>query len=302
MRPVFDARNLREAREECKTSGRGCTSPRGRSVAFYSAAGRWYGWDMASSGPQTEDLSRADVGIVYALPQEAGDDREGFIDGIIGNLKVIREHDLAEFVDVFCEEGVFDLNETQRIVEAAKDLGFVPRLHADEMASIGGAGLGVKMQAASVDHLMAISDEDVRALADSGTVANLLPATSFYLNKPYADARKLIDAGVAVSIASDYNPGSSPSDNFQFTMQLAGIKLRMTPEEILTASTLNPAHHLGIAGSRGSIEVGKQADICLSEAHDLAHMVQRFAVNLTTDVFINGQHIVNDRQLKEELK
>lgn len=238
----------------------------------------------------------------HALPEESKRDREGFIDQIIDDMKIIKEKNLAEFVDVFCEEGVFDISETRRIIEAAKQLGFVPRIHADEMTSIGGAGLGVELHAASVDHLMAISDDDIRLLATSDTVANLLPATSFYLNKAYADARKLIRSGAAVSIASDYNPGSTPSENFQFTMQLAGIKLKMTPEEILSAATINPAYHLGIADTHGSLEKGKQADLCLSDANNLAHMIQRYAINLVTDVFVKGKHVVHERHIKEETK
>ncbi len=238
----------------------------------------------------------------HALPEESKRDRRGFIDHIIDDMKIIKEKNLAESVDVFCEKGVFDVAETRRIIEAAKQLGFVPRIHADEMTSIGGAGLGVELEAASVDHLMAISDDDIRLLAKSNTVANLLPATSFYLNKAYADARKLIQSGAAVSIASDYNPGSTPSENFQFTMQLAGIKLKMTPEEILSAATINPAYHLGIADTHGSIEEGKQADLCLSDAKNLAYMIQRYAINLVTDVFVKGKHVVHERHMKEETK
>ncbi len=238
----------------------------------------------------------------HALPEESKRDRRGFIDHIIDDMKIIKKKNLAESVDVFCEKGVFDVTETRRIIEAAKQLGFVPRIHADEMTSIGGAGLGVELEAASVDHLMAISDDDIRLLAKSNTVANLLPATSFYLNKAYADARKLIQSGAAVSIASDYNPGSTPSENFQFTMQLAGIKLKMTPEEILSAATINPAYHLGIADTHGSIEEGKQADLCLSDAKNLAYMIQRYAINLVTDVFVKGKHVVHERHMKEETK
>jgi len=148
-----------------------------------------------------------------------------------------------------------------------------------------------------VDHLMAISQEDIKKLGHSNTIANLLPATSFYLNKAYAPARDLIDNLAAVSIASDYNPGSSPSENFQLTMQLAGNKMQMTPFEILTASTINPAFSLGIASRLGGIEIGKQADFVLMKAKNLDYLIYHYGVNHARHVFKKGVQVVKNRQI-----
>jgi imidazolonepropionase len=233
----------------------------------------------------------------HALPDGYQDNKPGFIAKIIEDLETIKKLDLAKFVDVFCEKGIFELRDTETIVKRAKELGFIPRLHADEIYPLGGAGLGVSLQAASVDHLMAISDQDITALANSDTIANLLPATSFFLNKNYAPARKIIDNGVAVAISSDYNPGSTPSENFQLTMQLAGNKLRMFPEEILTAATINPAFHLGFNQERGSIAVGKKADFVLMKAKNLDYLIYHYGINHTVYVYKNGVMVVKDRQL-----
>ncbi|NLZ61264.1 MAG: imidazolonepropionase [Acholeplasmataceae bacterium] len=233
----------------------------------------------------------------HAVPKEFLNRKQAFVSKVIQDLEIIKDKELAKFVDVFCEEGVFDLEETEAIIKRAKELGFIPRLHADEMHHLGGAGLGVDYEAASVDHLMAISDRDIEKLAHSKTIANLLPATSFFLNKDYAPARKLIDKGAAVAIASDYNPGSTPSENFQLTMQLAGIKLRMDPKEILTASTINPAYLLGIHNECGSIAIGKKADLVLFKAKNIDYLIYHYGINHTEHVFKNGRIVVKNRQL-----
>lgn len=231
----------------------------------------------------------------HALPKEYKDNKQGFIKEIISDMQVIKAKDLAKFVDVFCEKGVFDIADTQQILEAALDLGFVPRIHADEIEPIGGAELGANMHAASVDHLMVITDSEIDVLARTNTIANLLPATSFYLNKPYAPARKLIDANVAVSVSSDYNPGSTPSENFQLTMQLAANKLRMTPKEVLNAVTINPAYSLGIDNDHGSIEVGKVADIVILKSKNLDFLFYHYGINQTLHVFKAGKPVVINR-------
>ncbi|MDC7242813.1 MAG: imidazolonepropionase, partial [Sphaerochaetaceae bacterium] len=236
----------------------------------------------------------------HALPLEYKNRREEFIARIIDDLKVIKQSELAESVDVFCETGVFSAQETKKIFENAKALGFNLRLHADEIESIGGTSVGLDYKAATVDHLMAISNEDIIKLANSNTIANLLPATSFFLNKNYAPARKLIDKGCAVSVSSDYNPGSTPSENYQLALQIAGNKLRMLPEEILTAATLNPAYSLGIADRVGSLEVGKQADILLLESKNLDYFIYHYGINHTKAVFKNGKLVVDSRQIVED--
>ncbi|MDD3113326.1 MAG: imidazolonepropionase [Candidatus Izemoplasmatales bacterium] len=267
-----------------------------------------YGLDLETEIKQLEVIkalaSTHSVRIVptymgaHAIPEEYRQKKSAYIDKIKADLSVISKKKLALYVDVFCEEGVFSLEETEEMLDWAIQLGFIPRLHADEIKPMGGAGLGVKLKAASVDHLVAIGQSDLKMVAESDTVANLLPATSFFLNHDYAPARELIKAGAAVAIASDYNPGSTPSENFQLTMQLAGNKLQMTPSEILTAATINPAYHLGLAKEIGSLEVGKAADIVLMKANNLDYLIYHYGINHTRHVFKNGIAVVINRQIK----
>ena len=233
----------------------------------------------------------------HAIPHEYKDNREGYIVSILEDMKKIKETKLAGAVDVFCETGVFSLIETRRILAKAKDLGFAIKMHADEIHSLGGAGLGVDLHCSSVDHLMAVKDEDIDKLAYSNTIANLLPGTSFYLKKGYANARKMIDEGVAISISGDYNPGSCPTENFQFIMQLASRELHMTPSEILNAVTINPAYHLGISETHGSIEIGKYANLVCLDAPNLAYIFYHFGINHTKDVYIEGKRVVYQKQI-----
>ncbi len=250
---------------------------------------------------QLNDIHPIDIVSTYlgahAVPEEFKDNKDVYIDSILHDMALIRNNDLAESVDVFCEDHVFTIEETRRILKEGKKLGFFLRLHADEIVSLGGAGLAVDLGASSADHLMAISDEDIKKMAKSKTVANLLPSTSFYLNKDYARARTMIEKGCIVSVSSDYNPGSSPSENFQFTMQLAANKLHMTPYEVLTASTINPAYGLGLKEKVGSISKGKQADLVIMDAPNLDYMMYHFGINHTKDVFKNGKLVVKNRQL-----
>ncbi|MFA5741665.1 MAG: imidazolonepropionase [Candidatus Izemoplasmatales bacterium] len=224
----------------------------------------------------------------HAIPKEYAHNRTLYIEEVIKIMKTIKASNLAVFADVFCEEGVFTPQETIAILTAAKAIGLIPKVHADEIVSNGGAKIAVDLQAASADHLMAISTEDMVWLAQSNTIANLLPGTSFYLNKEYANARALLEVGAAVGVASDYNPGSSPSENFQLIMQLAANKLRMSPEEILNAVTINPAYQLHIADKVGSIAIGKQADLVLLDAKNLEYVMYHYGINHTKAVFKNG--------------
>ena len=205
---------------------------------------------------------------------------------------MIKEMNLAKFVDVFCEDSVFNFEQTKEILEFGKSIGLQLKIHADEIVSLGGAGLAVDLKASSADHLMAISEEDIIKISNSDTVANLLPGTSFYLNKDYAPARKLIDSNAIVSISSDYNPGSCPNENFQLIQQISCLKMKMTPEEVLTATTINGAYNLGINNEVGSIEVGKKADIVIMEAFNFEYVLYHFATNHTRAVFKNGKQVV----------
>ncbi|MFA7106043.1 MAG: imidazolonepropionase [Candidatus Izemoplasmatales bacterium] len=237
----------------------------------------------------------------HAFPKEYASKRGDFVKKIINDLEIIKEKKLAEYADVFCETGVFDAIETKQILLKAKDLDFKLRVHTDEIDSIGGTEVAINLKAKTIDHLMAITEQDIAKVAKTDTIANLLPSTSFFLNKDYAPARKLIDAGVAVSVSSDYNPGSTPSENYQLTLQIAGNKLRMLPNEILTASTINPAFSLDLHDKIGSLEVGKKADIVLLDCNNLDYFIYHYGINHTKHVFKNGKLVVKDRKIVEEI-
>lgn len=236
----------------------------------------------------------------HAVPLEYKHRKDEYIVSMKEDMKHILEQNLAQSVDVFCEEGVFSIEEANDILSYAKELGFNIKMHADEIHSLGGAGLGASLGCSSVDHLMAISDQDIQTLANSSTVANVLPGTSFFLKKGYAPARKMIDAGVILSIAGDYNPGSCPSENFLHIMHLASNHYGLLPEEVLHATTLNPAFHLGISSQKGSLEVGKDADIVILDAPNFSYVLYHFGINHTTDVFIKGKHVVKNRTIVRE--
>jgi len=236
----------------------------------------------------------------HALPAERAGDRVGYLQEVMRDLEKIKAAKLAESVDVFCEAGVFSVEAARTLLGYAQSLGFRIRLHAEEIVAIGGAGLAAELHAASADHLTAVADQDILALAGSDVVCDLLPGTSFYLNHSYAPARRLIAAGAAVAIASDYNPGSCPSENFQFTMQLAANQMKMTAGEVLTAATLNPAFHLGRSARIGSIAVGKQADFVLFDAPNFPYVLYHFGVNHVKEVYKNGRCVVKDGMIVRE--
>ncbi|MFA7588792.1 MAG: imidazolonepropionase [Acholeplasmataceae bacterium] len=237
----------------------------------------------------------------HAIPREFKDNRRAYIEQMLNDLPVIYEKGLAEAVDIFCETGVFSVEEASHILTKAKETGFKVKMHADEIDSLGGVGLAVELGAVSVDHLMAITDEDMEKLANSNTIANVLPGTSFYLKKDYARARAMNDKGVALGIAGDYNPGSCPTENFQLIMQLASNQLKLLPAEILNATTINPAYQLGLDQTTGSLDVGKDADFVIFNAENLTYVLYHYGVNHTKDVFIKGKQVVSNRQIVREL-
>lgn len=208
-------------------------------------------------------------------------------------LPAVAREQLAVFNDAFVERGVFTREQGEKVLRAGLQYGLVPRLHADELSDTDGAALAAELGAASADHLMYVSDRGVDALAASATVANLLPATSFFLMSPrYAPARALIDKGGAVSLSTDCNPGSSMTESMQTVVQLATLQMKMTVEESLTAATLNGAYSLRLSHETGSIEVGKRADFVLLDAPSYLHLVYHFGVNLVSAVFRDGQRVV----------
>lgn len=215
---------------------------------------------------------------------------ERIIDEIIPRVAAEK---LAVFCDVFIERGVFTREQGDAVLRAGARAGMTPRVHADELSDTDGASLAASLDAASADHLMHISDAGIAALAASNTVANMLPATSFFLmSDRYAPARKLIDAGAVVSLSTDCNPGTSMTESMQIVMQLATLQMKMTVEESLTAATLHGAYSLRLANETGSIETGKRADLVLLDAPSYFHLVYHFGVNLVRDVLRDGKFVV----------
>ncbi len=225
----------------------------------------------------------------HALPKEYKNDREGYLRLMEALMPRIAKENLAEFCDVFCETGVFTAAEAERILKAAQKCGLRAKMHADEINPIGGTQAAAALGAVSVEHLIAATDDGIAALKQSGTVAVLLPATSFYLNKPYARARDMIRAGVPVAVASDFNPGSCPSLNLQLVMNLACWNYGLSPEEALAAVTRNAAAAVCRADRIGTLEIGKQADVIIWEAPNLDYIFYRFGQNLVNTVIKQGK-------------
>ena len=227
----------------------------------------------------------------HEFPREVG--REDWIRTIVDEiLPAVAKEGLATFCDAFIERGVFTREEGERILRAGAKLGLVPRVHADEFSDSDGAALAADLGAASADHLMHVSDRGIDALARSSTVANLLPATSFFLMSDlYAPARRLIEKNAIVSISTDCNPGSSMTESMPMAIQLATLQMKMTVEESITAATLNGAQSLRLAPEIGSIEAGKRADFILLDAPNYLHLVYHFGVNLVSAVFRTGTRL-----------
>lgn len=226
----------------------------------------------------------------HAIPSEHKENPELFLEEMLGLLDQIEEEDLAVFVDIFCETGVFTIEQSRAFLQKAKERGFNLKIHADEIDPLGGAELAAELGATSADHLVGTSDEGIRRLAEEGVVACLLPGTSFYLKKEKpARAREMLDAGVVVALATDFNPGSCPTENLQLIMSLAALHLNMKPEEIWNAVTVNAAHAIGLGGQKGQIRVGGVADIVLWDAENYLYVPYHFGVNHTNTVIKNGR-------------
>lgn len=206
-------------------------------------------------------------------------------------MPIVKKKNLAEFCDIFCEDGVFSVDESREYLGNAKSMGFKIKMHADEVKSLGGAELAAELQAISADHLLAASDKGISMMSDKGVMAVLLPATAFCLNKPYANARKMIDSGLAVALATDFNPGSCFTQSLPLVIALSALKMHMTAEEIVTATTLNAAAAIDRADQIGSLDIGKKADIVILKYPSYKYLVYNTAQNIVEHVIKNNKII-----------
>ena len=227
----------------------------------------------------------------HAIPEDYKSKKQDYIKLIIEELiPKAAALNITHFVDVFCEDGYFNIKDTEAILEAGKKYNLQPKIHVNQFNILGGIELGVKHNALSVDHLEEINDEDIEALKDSNTMPVALPGCSYFIDIPYTQARKIIDAGLPLAIASDYNPGTAPSGNMNFIVSAACVKLKMTPEEAINAATINGAYAMGISSMYGSITRGKKANIIITKPMDhYSEIPYAFAHNPIEQVIINGQ-------------
>ena len=229
----------------------------------------------------------------HTFPSAYKDNHQGYIDLIINEmLPVIAREKLADYIDVFCESGFFSPEETEIICRAGMQYGLKPKIHANQLSLSKGTETGVKLGAVSVDHLETMDDVAINALKDSNTIGTLLPSAAFFLRMPFQPARKLIDTGCAIALATDYNPGSSPSGNMNLIISLACIQMKMLPEEAINAATINGSYAMEVNDVAGSITVGKKANLIFTKPiPSLAYLPYSFGSNLVDKVMINGQFI-----------
>lgn len=262
-----------------------------------------YGLDLETELKQLRSMKRLNevhpIDLVptfmgaHAVPKEYKGNEDEYIDSIINDmLPVVVEEKLAVFNDVFCEVGVFTPEQSERILEAGKKLGLIPKIHADEIESYGGAELAAKVGAISAEHLLKASDEGIKQMAEAGVIACLLPATALYLREEAAKGRQMVDEGVAVAISTDCNPGSSPTTSMPLVMNLACISMRLTPAEALVAATMNAACAIRMEDKVGSLEVGKQGDVVMWNISNYQELQYLFGVNHVDKVWKKGEQVV----------
>jgi len=229
----------------------------------------------------------------HTYPLEYKENHQGYIDCIINEmLPVIAKEKLADYIDVFCETGFFSPEETETICRAGMRYGLKPKLHANQLGLSGGVEVGAKLKALSVDHLETVDEKTIETLGTSETIGTLLPTAAFFLRMPFPPARKLIDAGCAIALASDYNPGSSPSGNMNLVISMACIQMKMLPEEAINAATINGAYAMELENEVGSIAVGKKANLIFTKPiPSLAYLPYSFGTSLIEKVMINGEFI-----------
>ena len=230
----------------------------------------------------------------HAVPAEFRSDPDGYVERVVAEmLPAVAREGLARFCDVFCDAGAFSVAQARRVLEAGRAWGLRPKIHADEIAALGGAELAAELGAVSADHLVQVSEEGIRRLAERGVVAVLLPATTLFLmGARYAPARRLIEAGVPVALGTDANPGTSPTEAMGLVLSLACLQLRMSPAEAIAAATINAAHAIGVADAVGSLEPGKQADLVVFDAPNHRYIPYRFGVNLVETVVVGGRVVL----------
>lgn len=227
----------------------------------------------------------------HAFPLHYKENKQGYIDEIITKmLPEIAQNKLADYIDVFCETGYFSVEETEKIMKAGIQFGLTPKIHVNQFNSIGGIQSGIKFKALSVDHLEIMNPEDIEALKDTETMPVALPSCSYFLSIPYTPAREMIKAGLPLALATDFNPGSTPSGNMNFVVATACIKMKMTPEEAINAATINGAYAMGLSESHGSITKGKKANLILTKPISSYYQIPyAFGSNLIENVFLEGQ-------------
>ncbi|WP_158737415.1 imidazolonepropionase [Alteribacillus sp. YIM 98480] len=235
----------------------------------------------------------------HAIPMDEKDDPDKFVDRVIQEmLPEVADKKLAVFNDVFCERGVFTPEQSRKVLEAGKEYGLIPKIHADEIEPYEGAELAASIGAISADHLLKASENGIKKMAEAGVVGVLLPGTAFFLMAEFAEARKMIDAGVAVALSTDANPGSSPTISLPFIMNLGCLKMGMTPEEVLTATTINAAHAIGCAAEIGSLEPGKKADVTIFDVPNYLTLSYKYGMNHVDTVVKAGIPLVKGGQLQ----
>ncbi|MDD2675101.1 MAG: imidazolonepropionase [Flavobacterium sp.] len=227
----------------------------------------------------------------HAFPLEFKENHKGYIDLIVNEmLPEIAKNKLAHFIDAFCETGYFTVEETQQIMEAGIKFGLKPKIHVNQFNSIGGIQAGIKYNALSVDHLEVMKPEDIKALENTDTMPVALPSCSYFLSIPYTPAREMIAAGLPLALATDYNPGSTPSGNMNFVVATACIKMKMTPEEAINAATINGAYAMGISETNGSITIGKKANLIITKPIPSYYQIPyAFGSNLIETVLLEGE-------------
>jgi len=229
----------------------------------------------------------------HAIPSEYKENRQGYIDLIINEmLPVIASEKLADYIDVFCENGFFTPGETEAICKAGMATGLKPKIHANQLSASGAVQTGIKLGAVSVDHLEVMDEASINSLSGSTTIGTLLPTAAFFLCMPYQPARQLIESNCAIALASDFNPGSSPSGNMNFVAALSCIQMKMLPEEAINAATINGAYAMELEKEVGNITVGKKANLFVTkEIPSLAYLLYSFGNNLIDRVMINGEWV-----------